>query len=183
MLHGLVHGPVLGWLPLRFNWSTARRFVAPCPPHAAWARLVPDPADPAAHYSGLFLGQSDVPGQPSHVIQRSRAPGGGVVETVLHVHDFRPPHRACHTYYTGQTGSDYGSGRYEISIRPHGRGSEVLFRETVHRLSIPSAFDLWFDDFGGEQRASMEAALGNRRDPTLWMRDLPRATHAEAGQC
>lgn len=167
---------------VRLDWTTRQRFVTQAPPQTVWDRLVPDPACPAAHYSGTYLGQDAVPGHPGRAVQRTlagRSMTGAdlVLTTVIDVDRFDPPHRIAYVYRSGDpvpgagpgVGPDYRYGHYALTIRPQARGSEVELQETVRDMIVPAALSAWFDDLGGEIRMSMRAALDGRRDPTLWL--------------
>jgi hypothetical protein len=171
-----------GWwsrVPFRFDWTTRRRFVAHCPPQAVWARLVPDPANPAAHYSGLFLSQEPVADHPDRVLQRTQTEEGVVIETLLDIEAQHPPHQISYAYHSPLEHADYKRGRFRLTITPLGKKSFVCFAETVESLTLPTALDLWFDDFGGEVRSSMQSALNDRAERSFWNR--LRATPRPAG--
>lgn len=167
-------------VPFRFDWTTRRQFKARCPAQAAWSRLVPDPDNPGAHYSGAFLSQEQLD-DPGQVLEKTLHRDGGIIETTLRFERLHPPHEIAYTYESRQEGAEYGRGHFHLTVTPHDKFSTVWFAEKVIGLVIPTAISLWFDDFGGEMRISMQSVLNDRVDPTLWMRHRTSPTPIEVG--
>lgn len=169
--HVALHGRWWARLPLRLDWRVKRRFRLPFEPAAIWARLVPDPDRPEAHYSGTFLGERAVPDRPGWIIQRTRTDGGAVRETTLRIEVRRPPERLVYRYNADRRDKacDYRAGRFALTLTAEGDQTLIEIEETVSGLVVPTALELWLDDLGGEIRASMRAALTGQPDGSLWL--------------
>ena len=171
--HLALYGAWWQAVPLRLDWRTRRGFVTSAAPTRAWAVLVPNPAAPGDHYSGTFLGQESVAGAPDTVVERTSAGPGLVQESTICFEVKDPPRRLAYRYQAGRdpVDAEYGTGRFDLSLADHPKGTCVTFQETVGQMVVPTALMLWFDDFGGEIRMSMRAALEGTRDRTRWLRD------------
>ncbi|WP_299502256.1 hypothetical protein [uncultured Roseobacter sp.] len=146
------------------------RFKTRSTPAQVWARLVPDPNNLEAYYSGTLRGFDPVPDAPEQYIQKIGLGGSAVLELHVEVTEFALHRRYAYKFHarTSARNRDFNKGTCEITLTDlGGDGTLVEIYEINEKLAVGEALLMWFDHLGAQVSASARAVLEGSRDLTL----------------